>query len=168
MISSEVSIVITTYTSYLEVAYLQKIVLYCSTFLYHELSCETWKIYYTVFHALGWLSGRWFTSSVCKQWFSLLPVKETKSSFHLWIWDGCSGQCISELGVLAGCRFVVHFVMSLQLSGFLKRIRGHRICNSTSRFPWEDCSGKEWAYSQTSPPSRAIKISSSAVNMFWF
>lgn len=40
MISSEVSIVITTYTSYLEVAYLQKIVLYCSTFLYHNLSCE--------------------------------------------------------------------------------------------------------------------------------
>lgn len=40
MISSEVSIVATTYTSYLEVAYLQRIVLYCSTFLYHDLSCE--------------------------------------------------------------------------------------------------------------------------------
>lgn len=40
MISSEVSILATTYTSYLEVSYLQKIVLYCSTFLYHDLSCE--------------------------------------------------------------------------------------------------------------------------------
>lgn len=40
MISSEVSIVATTYTSYLEIAYLQKIMLYCSAFLYHDLSCE--------------------------------------------------------------------------------------------------------------------------------
>lgn len=40
MISSEVSIVAAAYTSYLEVAYLQKIVLYCSTFLYPDLSCE--------------------------------------------------------------------------------------------------------------------------------
>lgn len=53
MISSEVSILATTYTSYLEVSYLQKIVLYCSTFLYHDLSCELWKIYCAEFHALG-------------------------------------------------------------------------------------------------------------------
>lgn len=52
MISFEVSIVTTTYTSYLEVAYLQKIVLYCSTFLYHDLSSELWKIYYAEFHTL--------------------------------------------------------------------------------------------------------------------
>lgn len=53
MISSEVSILAASCTSYLEVSYLQKIVLYFSTFLYHDLFCELWKIYYAEFRALG-------------------------------------------------------------------------------------------------------------------
>lgn len=74
MISSEVSIPATTYTSYLEVSYLQKIVLYFSTFLYHDLSCELWKICYAEFHAVGWLSEYWFTGSICRQYF-FFPIK---------------------------------------------------------------------------------------------
>jgi len=52
MSSSEFSIVAATYTSYLEVPHLQKIVLHCSMFLYHDLSCELWRICYAAFHAL--------------------------------------------------------------------------------------------------------------------
>lgn len=167
--SSEVTAVATTHTFYLEVAYLQKIVLCCLTFLYHDLSCELWKIYYAEFHGLGWLSKCWFTGSICRQhFFVFFPVKDTESCLHLQLRDSCAAWCIPDLGALASHGFVAHFMMSLQPSLFVKMIRGYRIQSNTSRFSWRDYSHREWVDSQPSPLARAIKISSSAENVFCF
>lgn len=126
MISSEVSILATTYTSYLEVSYLQKIVVYFSTFLYCDLSCELWKIYYAEFHVLGWLSECWFTESICRQFF-FFPSKYPESCHHLQLWGGCTDGSIPDTKVVASHGCADHFVILWQLSVFLKMIRGYRI-----------------------------------------
>lgn len=149
MISSEISILATSCTSYLEVSYLQKIVLYFSTLLYHDLFCELWKIYYAEFHALGWLSECWFTGSICRQYFFLSPSKYPESCLHLQLWGGCTAWCIPDIKVLASHGFAEHFVILWQLSVFLKMIRGYRIWSNSSRFPCH----KEWVDSQPSPPA---------------
>lgn len=101
IISSEVSILATTYTSYLEVSYVLKIVLYFSTFLYCDLSCELWKIYYAEFHALGWLSECWFTESICRQYIffaikisRILPPFAAVRWVYWWVysWHQSLGQ----------------------------------------------------------------------------
>lgn len=161
IVSSEVSIVVTTHTSHPEVAYLQKLVLHCSAFLYHDLSCELWKIYCAAFHALGWLSKCWFTSSICRQFF--LPIKDPKSCHYLsWLWWSVYSSPRSLGWMCTLCILWCHCSFLVFWKG--AEDAGYRM----ARFPWRDNGSKEWVHSQPSPPARTIKISFSAANLFWF